>query len=723
MSMSVHVLVPITGVDTSNECYESPAPGLVLIALVRAGVNATLITLPSPGEKPLLLVGGSSSSKITAAVAALSFSEGIVPRRVMVPTHLVNQELLSIMFVESTLVGALLANGWSHCGGCSNSGEGAYYSASGLWTRKFVGSDDDVDNVNEVIREAVNIDFSLSPAAATDGKIALGVRVKGGVVRISRAGAVGSVVYVLPALAPCILRTTTSDGERFLTAHDSAVLRILNLSPSASLSGTTSTPERWARVLPPSSSSRALLGAAAVHDVDDDNDDGPSSLVPFDSLCSDVMGLRTSTREKGGETSRAIIKLLCSALPGAVIVSSNDEEASTGGAGAGAGAAGLPPIQTPTLVPPPPSSAPPKFMKASALEARSSILGVKPFAAPLQPTSTPFSALLAEATLRSTNMFTVRSAGDVLRGSGGVRITSGVISMAPPSIHSASWLARTRPDAAAALLTVEGSLLLWPLTSSDITAPTSLSDLVPLNAVTAQFAHYSGRSRVTSTAATSRVIGLATSFASTPYELGIRPSSAVDVQRARRERETFDVAAGAAPLQDDGGDIGHRTSDIVDVGGGGGDEGPCDGPTTTTARGATTGTGTAAPATKPTKKQKVAAPEATLSEADAAAAAAITAQLVAAVTAVADSEEALSRESVAALKAYLKATGLAVSGAKPVLIQRVLSRPRPKAVAPPPPPPQLRLATTIIAPPIAAPAPVLAPVVIQYAQLDSDDDL
>ena len=734
----VSLLIPIS--SSPYEWFESSAPALVLVALARAGVSAALVhAVPGPGPPLLALSGndkvGSVATALTAAIASLEFPNGVIPRRVEGPTQLPNTEALSLCAVETSVVGALLAGGWAHAGGCASSGAGGgvFFKASGLWTRQGEGHERD-----EGLREAATIDLSVSPAPAR--RLALWISVKGGVVRVSRAGAVGSVVYVTPALAPCVL--LAGAGE-LLNAHDAAVMRLLNFRGDG----------RWARVLPPSSSSRALLGVVHYGEEEEEEENsGPSSCVPADTLWGDAVGLRTSSREHGAVTSRAIITLL-SSLPGVVVVAGGNDYDKLGagadaGAGAGAGAGvGADTGGTLGARPLAPQALPaPKFIKASALEARSSSNLFA--AAPIQTPATPFSAFLADA-VRIQQHMTLRSAGDVVRGSGGMRV-SGVanISMAPPSATSACWLARTRPDAAAALLTVERpprALLLWPLTSADCVAPLSLSDLVPLHALTAQLAYYKKVAPVVAATGVADAV-MAAAFASVPFALSIRASSAADMLRSRCERTAVDVAAGAAPVQADNGDIAARNNNADEnpslLGGdeGGGDEHGPFGAVPTAAKG------------PPVKKQKVPAVEvAAPSGAEAAAAAATSARLAAAVASIANNEVALGRESVAALKAFLKATGLALSGSKAVLVQRVLSRPRPKAAAAAPPLPRLRFAlmsepvvaapavapprmpvpaaapATVVAPPAAAPAPVVAPSapapVLRFAQLDDDDDL
>lgn len=701
------------------EWFECSCPELLLVVLARMGCGAALVSQPSP----LLAVcggeGRSSASYLIDAASRFSFPVGFISRRVAAPALFQGAsaaKILNTVIVETRVTGALLAAGWSHVGGYATStGSDANWclETGGLWTRA-------TGEHNEHYRQAVNLALTVD---ASQGATSISVLAKGGIVNMPPPEIEGSIVYVTPSLTPVILGCALGGNEAILDAHDTAFARALNMiSPTATTS--------WVRVFPQSDSVRTLFGVqlrrtAEDNSEEEESDFEPSTKVPRASLFADVVGLRASSRENGVSVGEALVNDICTLQQASAATLG---QVSYGEASFGATLPMPQSVSSSATLPTPPSASPstPRFMKASTHEARiahSSALGTTPSFFDMKAVgqtpkkATPLSAFLEETASRRSDT-TVRSAGDVLRATGGISIARDgrAHGAAPPSAKSACWLARSRPDVALSLKTTERglhALALWPLTRAEGVAPVSVSVLFPLRGASSAFlAHFEARAdpRASSKAAPHQAVrvltdpSLSSEFSSSPYKLGIREDTVDDILRRRQEEEAFNVAAGCAPKPDEREYADSKPVASEPDGGGEQEVGDVSGNTTRSAP----------------KKQKLAAakgaPAPSASE-HAAAAAALKA-LADAVAAVADDEVALGLSNVAALKAFLRLNGLAVSGTKAVLLQRVLSRPqnRAKKTAAAP------FAAAAKSSSAAAAAPVAA-AMLRFAKVDDDDDL
>lgn len=695
MASFVRTLVSGTSADT----YAVPSPALVLLALARVGVLASQASYR--GNEAVVVFAGGEGGSVGAVVEALATLSLYTPPHALGPLPSTARTAAFAAAVEGITVGALLASGWSPGGSLGFSAfvrTGSRRESHSLWLRAPTSS-----GAADAPTDALTVRVIVEVGGKGDGSLVARATMdtKGGALRITRPpaeGLRGTRVFVLPTLAPCWLA-----GEEAAAGEQDA-------APGGSL---LNIPGGCIKVVPSTRALHDMLGISTEtspygdhEDGDDDVITGPTCVVPREACIIDAIGLRTSTRDRGDSIEKEVYELLVAL--GASFVKTTDVsdgvDFGAGGAGSGAGAAAA---KTTTARPTALS-----FTKASAL------FGPGALPAPVKPSSvkTGLDGLLSDGVARKerTNELTIRSAGDMLRGTGGSVLSSDGLHVAPapPSHCSACFVARERPDCtlslgiAAAPRSEARLFSLAPLVCADTSAPLALSDILGGDGRLFDVeCHYKrGASDAQPLPAVlgepAALLALDPSFSSSfraaPHALSIRLGT--KTERAAEKVRTL-ARAGPDEYEDDGRlrAPSHRDGAapvVPDFGGAAGAEHD-----------------TPAPPAKRAKLVK-AGPSGT----EAAAAALESTVLAAAIASFASDEVELTAASNKALQAYLRSVGLAVSGTKAQLVQRVLARAAKTATT-----------ATAITTPAVAPRPSVAekPAALppRFGLLDDDDEL
>lgn len=635
------------------EAFVVSSPALVLLALARAGVLAAQASFA--GSVVVVLFGPGVGGAIVEALASLS---------IYTPPHalgLLPSSACAAAFaaaVEGIAIGALLESGWTPAGSLSFSSfvrMGSRRESHSLWLRP---------DALQTVTDALTVRVVVEVGGNSDGWVARAtVTTKGGALRVTRPieGTRGTRVFVLPSLAPCWLASEAISPDEQGFSLCGALLNI-------------TTAGGFLTVNPSSRALHSMLGITTETGPYGDHEDrdsemycptGPTCIVPRDACITDAIGLRTSTRERGVIIEKDVYALFVAL--GATIVKTTaaaDDGVDIGAGGAGAGAAaaaGKSSVARPTSVP---------FVKASSLHVPGSLKSPSPI-------KTGLAGFLSDGIARKerTDELTIRSAGDMLRGSGGsVLDADGLhVAPAPPSRNSACFICRERPDCTLSLGIADAPrsevrhFSLASLVCADTSAPLALSDILGEDGRT-MFdieCHYKRRDNFAQPlpavlglpAARALEPAFSASFQLAPHALSIRLGT--KSERVAEKARTL-ALSGPDEYEDDG---------RLRVAGPHGAAAAAAPAAPDVCGTAIVEPDTAAPAVKRAKLVKVA-----VSASETAAEAIDNELLVNVIASVASDETALMAAGNKALQAFLRSEGLPVSGTKTQLVQRILAR-------------------------------------------------